>query len=345
MSVTIKDIARETGLSLSTISKYLNKKNIQEKNRELIESAIYRLGYQPNSIARSLRSERTMTIGIVLPDLGNYFWGDLVLGITSFFASLDYIVIECSYNYDDDQRKEVINYLVAKKVEGVIYLPTDMNDTMYGLLQDAGIAVVVMDQYPVNADKYPVDTVRSDNINSGRKLASYLISRGHRRIGIISPVAFSSTIRERIAGFQEECEKNDGISIYYPQAVSIKWVDDTLVDTGQRHLREIMKLENPPTALFCTNYVSAVGMLMEIENMNMDIPEDISVVCYDNDPLFRVLSSPLTCVAQDLKVLGGIASEILYRRIKGDWSDFPITRIEETTFKEGRSVADLTNCP
>lgn len=341
MSVTIKDIAKETGLSLSTISKYLNHKNIQEENRELIESAIYRLGYQPNSNARSLRSERTMTIGIVLPDLGNYFWGDLVFGVTSYFAHRDYIVIECSYNYDDAQKKEVINYLIAKKVEGVIYLPTDMNDTMYSLLQEAGIAVVVMDQYPVNIDKYPVDTVHSDNIESGKKLAKYLISKGHQRIGLISQVSFSSTIGERITGFREECEKAEGICIYSPQSVSVQWVDDTLMDTGRRDFREIMDLNEPPTALFCTNYISAVGALMEIESMNLDIPRDISVICYDNDALFRVMASPITCMAQDLKLLGTVASEILLKRIKGDWNDFPKVKIVETTFIEGGSVRDI----
>lgn len=341
MSATIKDIARETGLSLSTISKYLNNKNIQEKNKILIEEAIRKLGYRPNRIAQSLRSERTMTIAIILPDLGNYFWGDLVFGVTNYFAKLDYIVIECTYNHDVVQEKEVINYLVAKKVDGVIFLPINMEDTMYNLLQEAGIPVVVMDQYPSFIDRYPVDTVRSNNIDSGKKIAEYLISRGHRRIGILSPAEYSSTIRERISGFQEECRKFARIHIYCSAPVNFIVEDEVVMEIAKQYFEEMMHLEEPPTAVYCTNYIVAMGVLIGAETMNMEIPRDLSIICYDDDPLFRVASSPITCVAQDLKTLAAEASRVLMKRINGDWSDFPLAVTMKVSFKERASVRTL----
>lgn len=343
MSVTIKDIARETGLSLSTISKYLNNKNIQEKNKVLIEEAIKKLGYRPNRIAQSLRSERTMTIAILQPDLGNYFWGDLVFGVTNFFAQLDYIVIECTYNHDIVQEKEVLNYLVAKKVDGVVFLPVNLEDTMYCLLQEAKIPVVVLDQYPALVEKFPVDTVRSDNISSGRKIAKYLISKGHRRIGIMSPADYSSTIAERISGFLEECRNFGGINISSSAPVQFMVTDDVVMGVAKKYFEKMMDVEEPPTAIYCTNYIVAMGVLLGAEDMGITISQDISIICYDDDPLFRVMASPITCVAQDLKKLAIESSKILLKRINGDWSDFPIARTVEVSFRERESVRNLAD--
>lgn len=345
MSATIKDIARETGLSLSTISKYLNNKSIQEQNKLLIEEAIRKLDYRPNRIAQSLRSERTMTVAVLLPDLGNYFWGDLVYSIASFFAELDYIVIECAYNYDSTAEREMLNYLAAKKVDGVILLPVNEEDTMYTSLQEMKIPVVFVDQYPAFLERHPVDVVQSDNENGGKKLAEYLISKGHRRIGIISPAEYSSTISDRIEGFREGCRNTEEIDLRCSAPVRFIVKDEVVMDRAKDFFREMMSVDDPPTAIFCTNYITAMGVFVEAANMGIPIPGGVSVICYDDDPIFRSMASPITCAAQELKRMGETASKILVKRMNGDWSDFPAVRTVGVSFHERESVRDLNGDP
>lgn len=342
MPATIKDIARETGLSLSTISKYLNNKNIQEKNRVLIEAAIRRLDYRPNRVAQSLRAERTRTVAILLTDLGNYFWGDVIFSITHYFAQKNYTVIACSYNYDTDLEKEMAQYLVAKKVDGVILLPINKEDITYKFLQEANIPVVLLDQYPSSMKEYPVDVVSSDNTGVGKKIADYLIAKGHRRIGILSPAEHFSTIRERVLGFQEGCSEFEGISLCSSEFVELNGEHSEIMKKGKKCFREIMGHPDPPTAIFCTNYMIAMGVLLEAVEQNYSIPEDISIIGYDDDLLFRSMSPPITCVAQDLKTIGIKASEILLKRINGDAENFPMVKIVEVSFCERESVCNLS---
>lgn len=337
MAVTIKDIAKETGLSLSTISKYLNHKNIQEKNRILIEDAIKRLDYRPNRVAQSLRSERTKTVAVLMTDLGNYFWGDVVFSITNYFAEMNYTVIACSSNYDIKYEKEMIQYLLAKKVDGVIMLPIYEDDMNYKLLQEFHIPAVILDQYPNFIEKYPIDVVSSDNQKSGKNIAEYLISHGHKRIGVIAPAEYLSTVRDRIAGFEEGCAGKN-ISLYFSERVELNTDHGLAMNKGKKCFREIMALPQPPTAIFCTNYVVAMGVLVEAAAQDYSIPEDVSVICYDDDMLFRSMTPPVTCMAQDLKTIGVEAARLLLKRMNGDWSDFPVLKKVDVSFHERESV-------
>lgn len=342
MAVTIRDIAKETGLSLSTISKYLNHKNIQEKNRILIENAIKRLDYRPNRIAQSLRSEKTKTVAVLMTDLGNYFWGDVVFSITNYFAQMNYTVISCSSNYDIKYEKEMIQYLLAKKVDGVIMLPIYEDDMNYKLLQDVHIPTVVLDQYPDFIKKHPVDVVSSDNQRSGKDIAEYLISHGHKRIGVIAPAEYLSTVRDRISGFEEGCAGRN-ISLYFSECVELNTEHSMAMNKGKKCFREMIALPQPPTAIFCTNYVVAMGVLVEAAAQNYSIPEDISFVCYDDDMLFRSMTPPITCVAQDLKTIGVEAAKLLLKRMNGDWSDFPILKKVDVSFHERESVGYISD--
>lgn len=338
MAVTIKDIAKETGLSLSTISKYLNHKNVQEKNKILIEDAIKRLDYHPNRIAQSLRSEKTKTVAILMMDLGNYFWGDVVFSITNYFAQLDYTTIACSYNSDTFIIKETLQYLVAKKVEGVIILPSTENDVIYTLFQEKNIPVILLDQIPALVDDFPVDIVSSDNREAGKRLAQYVIRKGHKKIGVLSPVKYVSTVRERILGFQEECENHREVSVSFSESINLKGEVSEAMNRGKKGFRDIMLQTEPPTAIFCTNYVVAMGVLVEAAAQNYSIPEDVSVICYDDDMLFRSMTPPITCVAQDLKTIGVEAAKLLLKRMNGDWSDFPVLKKVDVSFHERESV-------
>lgn len=341
MKVTIKDISRETGLSLATISKYLNNKKIQEKNRLRIEEAIAHLNYKPNRTAQVLRSRRTMTVAILVSDLGNYFWGTIISAVSQFFVNYNYTVITCSYSHDTQIERELLQDLIIRKIDGVIILLANLLDDRYRLLQAENIPVVALDQNPVAIGHPPVDCVVSDNYNGGALLARYLLKKGHQRVHILDPAYDSSPVAERIQGFRDVYEKAGIHSITYPVSIRFSTNQDA-INEGKRHFRQLMESKESPTAIFFTNYLSALGGLMEASTSGCSIPGDVSVVTFDDDPLFRSMYPPITSLAQNLSLIGETASRILYRRMQGDYSDFPLTRCVDVCFYERQSVRDLT---
>lgn len=343
MNITIKDIARETGLSTATISKYLNHKRILEENRILIEETIKRLDYTPNRTAQLLRSKKTKTIGILLSDLGNYFWSPIIYSVTHFFLKYHYTVITCAYYFNFQKESDIIQDLISQNVDGVIMLPHNRQDNMYKLFQDAGIPVVILDQLVDSLKEIPVDCVISDNYKGGAMLATHLLEKGHSNIYIMERSVHSYTIEQRIRGFTDVfAEQGYDISAFRSDLPPVPFVEtQSVISQGKERFRQIMRRPNPPTAIFFTNYLIASGGLSAANSDCCSIPEDVSLVCFDDDTLFKVMHSPLTCVAQDLSGIGTKASEILMQRIEGDYSDFPRAAVIDVTFHSRNSVKDL----
>ena len=294
MNVTINDIARATGLSTATISKYINHKKIREENRILIEKAIQELGYTPNRNAQLLRAKNTHTIGILISDLGNYFWGELVNSIIKHFTDHGYTVIVCSFFFEHQKEIDTIQDIISQHFDGVIMLPSCWHDDLYQLLQNAGIPVVLLDQIPASMRHFPVDCVISDNYKGGALLAEHLLEKGHTKVWIMEQYLDSYTIEQRIQGFVDVYQKN-GIDLLKQQ--------DSF----------------PPVS-----------------------PQDISFVCFDDDPLFKTMSATMTCVSQDLTSMGKHAVELLLKRIHGDYTDFPKIDMLDVVFHPRRSVKDLS---
>lgn len=343
MKVTIKDIARETGLSTATISKYLNKKPISEENRALIQETIERLHYRPNRTAQILRAKRTHTIGIMLSDFGSYFWAEMINTITNYFIQHHYAVITSSYSFTPGKETMVVQDLISQHPDGVIVLPQNKNNEFYKLFLEEGIPVVVLDNLPVSMDKYPVDCVTSDHYKGGKLLAEYLLANGHKSVSIFDRCESSYTITERIRGFLDVYHKN-GIdtSGFFNQLPEFSY-DTTPVDTAlaDRHFQEILKHPVPPTAIFFTNYDMALGVLQAAASKPHHIIEELSLVCFDDDPLFKVMAPPITSVAQDLKQISITAAELLRKRIHKDYSDFPAVKIIDVEFRERKSVKKI----
>jgi LacI family transcriptional regulator len=341
MNVTIKDIAKETGLSLATISKYLNNKKIQEKNRQLIESAIERLNYKPNRTAQTLRSKHTMSVAILVPDLGNYFWGAIISSITQYFIKYNYTVITCSYCHDREVEIDVIKDLIARNIDGLIMLPSGPADSNYHLLQKANIPVVILDQLLLSSDKYPVDSVTSDNYGGGAMIAEYLLKKGHKDVYILDDSENSYTVPLRIQGFRDVYTKA-GIELpLLFDPISFTFSQDVM-NQGRRRFRRVMNQPVPPTAIFFTNYLMGMGGLIEANTSSYAIPDDISLICFDDDRLFRSMYPPITAVSQNLSEMGETAARLLLRRIHGDFSDFPCLAVQPVEFHERQSVKDIS---
>ena len=344
MNVTINDIARATGLSTATISKYINNKKIREENRILIEKAIQELGYTPNRNAQLLRAKNTHTIGILISDLGNYFWGELINSIIQHSTDHGYTVIVCSFFFEHQKEVSTIQDIISQNFAGVIMLPSGWQDNLYQLLQDANIPVVMLDQIPSTMRHFPVDCVISDNYTGGALLAEHLLEKGHTRVSIMEQYLDSYSIDQRIRGFVDVYQKN-GIDLLKQQdpfpPVSFGSTAETTAQSGL-HLQQLIRSPDHPTAVFFDCYLSAMGGLSAASQAGLSVPRDISFVCFDDDPLFKTMSAAMTCVSQDLKKMGKHAVELLLKRIHGNYTDFPKIDMLDVVFHSRRSVKDLS---
>ena len=195
---TIKDVARRTGLSLSTISKYLNGGNVREENRLAIDAAVAELGFSVNVFARSLKANRSMTVGVLLPTISSPFFGRVVASLELILRRSGYECFVCSYDFDREQELGKLAFLARYHVDGIVYVPE--HATAEELRVRVGtIPVVLIDRSLENAQ---YDTVVVDNLNAVYMAVEHLIGRGHRRIGLIAGPQTISTARERTVGYR-----------------------------------------------------------------------------------------------------------------------------------------------
>lgn len=344
MNVTINDIARATGLSTATISKYINHKKIREENRILIEKAIQELGYTPNRNAQLLRAKNTHTIGILISDLGNYFWGELVNSIIKHFTDHGYTVIVCSFFFEHQKEIDTIQDIISQHFDGVIMLPSCWHDDLYQLLQNAGIPVVLLDQIPASMRHFPVDCVISDNYRGGSLLAEHLLEKGHTKVWIMEQYLDAYTIEQRIQGFVDVYQKN-GIDLLKQQDSFPLFLLLPLQKRSSRAAcisRSLLILPIPLLLFFLTAISPQWVVLSAASQARISVPQDISFVCFDDDPLFKTMSATMTCVSQDLTSMGKHAVELLLKRIHGDYTDFPKIDMLDVVFHPRRSVKDLS---
>ena len=344
MAVTIKDIAQATGLSTATISKYLNNIPIKEENQKRIEKAIAELHYRPNLSARALRSRQDKTICILMSDLGNYFWGDAITHISAFFSRHGYTVITRSYFFDTGLEDRLIRELVSQHIAGAVLLPQSSSDHRYTRFQEAGIPVVVLDQIPDEADRFPVDCVLSDNYGGGARLAQYLLENGHKDVCIMSEFRNFYSISTRIRGFYETYQHH-GIDLSrkpYNQFPPVTYIASSSIHSiaGER-FRTVISQDEKPSAIFFSTYEVALGALSGDNSGLIQIPEELSLVTFDDDVLFRALKYSMSCVEQDMVRIGFQTASLLLRRVQGDREDFPKHEIIDVIFHPRRSVRDL----
>lgn len=321
MTTTIKDIAKYTGLSISTISKYLNGGNVLERNKKLIEEAIQTLDFKVNEMARGLRTNRTMTVGVLIPSLENIFFTSIVSNIESMLLKEGYSTIVCDYKEDPRLEEKKLQFLLDKMVDGIVLMPVPGNDNLVKEIIARGTPLVLIDRLVNDVD---CDVVLVDNLNASYNAVEQLIIRGHRRIGIIVGPQNIYTAQERLKGyirvFEDYKLKVDPNLIKY---------GDYQIESGYHLLQELMKIEPPPTAVYVTNYEMTIGSIIAINENNIRIPDDISFIGFDNQDLTRIVKPALSIVVQPVQQIGETAAKILLKRMRKDQKGFPlVTRLK-----------------
>jgi LacI family transcriptional regulator len=316
---TIKDVARKTGLSLSTISKYLNGGHVREENRLAIEQAVHELDYSVNYFARSLKANRSKTIGILLPTISSPFFGQVVASMEPVFRAGGYESVVCSYNFQPEAELGKLEFLAHKHVDGLIYVPESAGAA--DIRARVGSTPLLLLDRTVPGMR--CDAIVVDNLNAVYMAVEQLISRGHRRIGFIAGPMRISTAMERATGYRRVLE-DYGL----PIDDSLIRSGDYDVESGYRLFNELLDLPDPPTAICVTSYDMTLGAITAAHERGVALPTDVDFIGYDNINLCRIVTPPLEIIEQPMEQMGREAASRILARLAGDTSEPRLLRLK-----------------
>ena len=335
MAATMKDIARRTGLGLATISSYFNGGNVREKNRIKIEEAIEELHYEVNEVARGLKTNATKTIGVVIPELNNTFCAEIITGMEDVLRSHGYATIVCDCRTDKKLEQEAVEFLIRRRVDGIINMPVDEEGAHLRKFQKTGKPIVLIDR---KIQGINCDSVLVDNEKAAEDAVRQFIKRGHRYIGIIGGPEGIFTAQERMAGYYRALEKA-GI----PVRESLICHGDYTIQGGARSLEELVQKNPEMTAVFVTNYEMTMGAMIGVNELGIQIPEQLSMIGFDNLQFARACNPKLTIVSQPTDGIAREVARIMLEHLengKQESEEF-FTEKLQTEIIEGKSVNTL----
>ena len=306
---TIQDVARVAGVSPITVSRVLNHSGYaSEETRSRVEAAVAELGYVPNTLARGLRSKRTNTLALVMTDITNPFFTLIARGVEDTASNAGYTVIFCNTDESEAEEKKYLNILVQKQVDGILLVPACSNPQSLKFLRSNEIPFVLIDRRVPGTRS---DLVRSDSEQGAYNLTRYLIELGHKRIVTITGPREVSTSLDRASGYQramQEAGLADMIQVYYGSFTQ---------DSGYELTGKALTLHPRPTAFFGGNNFISIGIFKALRDASLTVPEDISVVGFDDLPASLLINPFLTVATQPAYQMGSQATDLLLKRIAG----------------------------
>lgn len=331
MAATIKDIAKKTGLGLATISSYLNGGNVREKNRMKIEAAIKELQFEVNEVARGLKTNRTKIIGIIIPELNNIFCAEIITEVEDQLRSHGYATMICDCRTDEKREEEAVEFLLHRRVDGLIIMPSGRQGTYLNKFTKAGKPVVLIDRKLEGID---CDSVLVDNEGAACGAVERLLKAGHRHIGMIAGPKDIYTAQERYRGYCTALERA-GME---PDARLAAWGDYT-IEGGAAAMKELVSRNPDMTAVFVSNYEMTMGAIIEINELGIRIPEELSFIGFDNVEFAKASIPKLSIVTQPTKDIARHVSELMLGRLEdsGDVGECQAVKLK-TSFVEGKSV-------
>jgi LacI family transcriptional regulator len=305
---TIREVAEKAGVSFTTVSHVINKTRfVSEETRERVLAAMNELNYRPNALAQSLRSGKTNTIGLILPDSANPFFAEVGRCIEAEAFRMGYSVILCNTEGDSQKEQFYVDVLSKKQVDGVIFVSTGDGEDSLDFLIGQAMPLVVVDRDFPNKD---VDAVLTDNRAGGYLATRHLIEMGHKRIAYIRGPFKLTPSAERVTGYQQALQEA-GISII-PDLILH---GDSHSESGRIATRILLERPEPPSAIFVWNDMMAVGALRAAADAGCKVPEDVAVVGYDDIDLASYTNPPLTSIAQPKAEIGLRAVRLLTERM------------------------------
>lgn len=309
--VSIVDIAKKAGVSISTVSRVLNGKaeefRIGKKSQQKVRETASELNYVPNQFAANLKSGKSNTIALIIPSLSNPFFADIASEINAEVRNRGYITIIGDSDEDKEIENEELAQMEARNIEGLVIAPSGQHWKDIKKMYDRGLPVVCIDRYFESLD---IPYVSVDNFAGALMATNHLIEHGHRNIACIQGVQESVPNKLRIQGFKQAMSAA-GLKSY-----SITG-DEFSVQNGYKETKLLLQLKEPPTAIFTLSNTIAMGCMKAIKEEGLLIPDDISLITYDDHPYLEYLATPLTCIEQPIREICRIAIKHLFFMLTG----------------------------
>ncbi|HLI88468.1 MAG TPA: LacI family DNA-binding transcriptional regulator [Ktedonobacteraceae bacterium] len=302
---TIYDVAKLAGVSATTVSKVLNGTGrISKATRLRVESVVAELQYTPSIIASALKKNQTFNIGLLIPDITNPFYGELARTIEDEALHQNYSVLICSTDNAPERERKQLELLIRKHLDGIIVATAERSDnTEPAKLLERGISVVFIDRVIPNSP-YPI--VATDHYRGSYLAAEHLIQLGHRRIAILLEPLYLQASLERLQGFAAALK-----AYAIPFDNSLVYSGGFGAEAGYELARQVLSGATLPTAIFAATDLLAIGALRKLREEGIAVPEQVSLVGYDDIQMARMVSPPLTTIAQPIAALSKQAIALL----------------------------------
>jgi len=310
MPISIKDIARVANVSYSTVSRALaDSPRVKPATRARIQRFAREMGYTPSAAARSLVTQRTMTIGIVATTMTDMFQAEVIQAIEHAALGCGYSVILTQSGFGSERELAEIQALRERRVDGIILISVRIGGVYAAILQGTNIPLVFINSCQTDYGR----SVRVDSLRGGREAVNHLLNLGHRRIGYITGPEEDWDNLARQEGYRVALEAR-GISV--DPALIVQ--GDCRPGGGIRAMQQLLSLPEPPTGVFCYNDATALGVLRFLYSVGMRVPEDLSIIGFDNTDLSTYFEPPLTTIAQPTHELGQKAVEVVLAMLRGE---------------------------
>jgi LacI family transcriptional regulator len=311
-TITLKHIALKTGVSVATVSRVLNGKSakyrISKKTQALIQKVARDLNYSPNQLARSLRLSRSNTIAYINPDISNPFFSSIGKSIVKYARKAGYSIILGDSEEGTDMELSLINAMLEHKVDGLIISPVGLKYSHLVDIHKKRIPLVLIDRYFPDVD---LPYVTSDNYGGALEAVSLLIENGHSRIACIQGLKNTSPNNDRVRGYID-AHKKYGI----PVDNSLIKGDSFGEENGYIETKLLLERKNIPTAIFAVSNLISLGSLRALKENGYNVPNDVSMISFDDQPYSQFLSTPMTTVGQQSFQIGQIAAKLMIDQIE-----------------------------
>jgi LacI family transcriptional regulator len=316
---TLKAIAEQLGVSPTTVSRALNGKareyGISKKTEEAVRRAAKELNFSPDPLARGLRLNRTLSIGLMIPDISNPYFAQIARNVEMAARAGGYSVILCDSQENTELEIDSLTLLRRRKVDGLIVAPVGQSGGHFEALQDGGPPIVVVDRH---FPRLKLPYVISDNYKGAMEATNHFIEHGHRTIACIQGLAGTSPNRERVRGYQAALAEHG-----LPAEDALVAGNSFSEENGYICAKLLVQKRKDITAILALSNLIALGVLRALGEEGRRVPDDVSLICFDDQPYCAYLNPPLTTVEQNREQMGRIAVRLLLEQIQ---SARPLTR-------------------
>jgi LacI family transcriptional regulator len=323
MPITLHELAKAAGCSVSTVSRALNSSDhpVNDKTREHILSLASQLGYRPNMTARGLKTDRTFTIGLVVYNIASPFTPVLIRGIQEYLKQRDYFSIIISTDWDPDLESEAVHQLISRSIDGVIFVET-WRDESNNTLDLANKPYVYV--YRLFDGEYANSVILDDQY--GAQIAvEHLVKLGHRRIGFINgPYGWASS-KDRFLGYQDMLSRS-GISFDPALVQDGTWE----VQSGNQAAKKLLALADRPTAIFAANDLMALGAIYGVQDAGLTVPNDVAIVGYDDQDFASFSNPTITTVRSPSFEMGQLSAQLILDRLEKQVEIIDPVRVQGT---------------